>query len=53
MAERVSAEELVKLVVSWRERAKRLDSGFYDACADELEAALRPTHTPESGENTR
>ena len=70
-AERVSAEELAKLVAKWRKTMKvyadcegyegdnhgdSQNRGYFDAlkwCADELEAALRPTHTPESGENTK
>ncbi len=55
-AERVSAEELVKLVAKWRKQAKKslyINTWMLEECADELEAALRPTHTPESGENTK
>ena len=52
-AERVSAEELVKLVAKWRKQAKEslsINTWMLEECADELEAALRPTHTPESGQ---
>ena len=69
-AERVSAEELEKLKMKWRELSEQpglqrcsgragkvaniafeVGKEVYAKCADELEAILRPTHTPEGGED--
>lgn len=61
-AERVSAEELAKkLVAKWRGQVREypynneaIAAGCaVKLCANELEAILRPTHTPESGEAGR
>ena len=69
-AERVSAEELAKLIAKWRDgiskccpsvlepgpKPSREYADVHQGCArqardaDEVEAILRPTHTPESGQ---